>query len=65
MQKILATFPLNGRTNRMWIIECYLKFGTMKNNRRDFIKMASMAGLSLASANALYAQQVEIGRAHV
>jgi len=32
----------------------------MKNNRRDFIKMASMAGLSLASANALYAQQVEI-----
>ncbi|MBE0655302.1 MAG: Gfo/Idh/MocA family oxidoreductase, partial [Bacteroidales bacterium] len=31
----------------------------MKTKRRDFIKMASMAGLSLASANALYAQQVE------
>ena len=28
----------------------------MKNNRRDFIKMATMAGLSLASANTLYAQ---------
>ena len=31
----------------------------MKTKRRDFIKMATMAGLSLASANALYAQQVE------
>lgn len=31
----------------------------MKTKRRDFIKMASMAGLSLAAANTLYAQQVE------
>ncbi|TDI70473.1 MAG: twin-arginine translocation signal domain-containing protein [Bacteroidetes bacterium] len=31
----------------------------MKNNRRDFLKMAGLAGLSLASANALYAQTIE------
>lgn len=32
----------------------------MKSNRRNFMKMASMAGLSLASANALYARQVDV-----
>lgn len=31
----------------------------MKAKRRDFLKMATMAGLSLASANALYAQHEE------
>lgn len=31
----------------------------MKNNRRDFLKMAGLAGLSLASANALYAQTIK------
>src|SRR6056297_3267218 len=31
----------------------------MKTKRRDFIKMASMAGLSMASANVLYAQHLE------
>ena len=31
----------------------------MKNNRRDFLKMAGLAGLSLASANVLYAQTID------
>ncbi len=31
----------------------------MITKRRDFIKMATMAGLSLASANALFAQHQE------
>jgi hypothetical protein len=31
----------------------------MKNDRREFIKMASLAGLSLPAANALYAQCLE------
>ena len=31
----------------------------MKNSRRDFIKMAGLAGLSLPVANVLYAKSVE------
>ncbi len=31
----------------------------MKNNRRDFLKLAALAGLSLPAANALYAQRFE------
>ena len=31
----------------------------MKNNRRDFLKIAGLAGLSLSSANTLYAQHRE------
>jgi hypothetical protein len=31
----------------------------MKKSRRDFLKMAGLAGLSLTSANALYAQTLE------
>jgi hypothetical protein len=31
----------------------------MKNNRRDFLKIAGLAGLSLPAANALYAHSLE------
>ena len=31
----------------------------MKTKRRDFLKMAGLAGLSLPAANALYAQSLE------
>ena len=31
----------------------------MKNNRRDFLKIAGLAGLSLPAANALYAKSLE------
>ncbi len=31
----------------------------MKNNRRDFLKIAGLAGLSLPAANTLYAQRLE------
>jgi len=31
----------------------------MKNNRRDFLKLAGLAGLSLPAANALYVQSLE------
>jgi len=31
----------------------------MKNNRRNFLKMAALAGLSIPAANALYAQSLE------
>ena len=31
----------------------------MKNNRRDFLKLAGLAGLSLGTANALWTQNLE------
>jgi hypothetical protein len=31
----------------------------MKNNKRDFLKIAGLAGLSLPAANTLYAQCLE------